>query len=73
MAIMVTVPTPQTRLIALIAASGNRSLGGSTSSSKKRGSGGGAGAAAGVGIAPLAFGDGRGAAPALVAIDADDL
>ena len=68
-----TATTPQKRLIALIAASGNRSLGGSSSPSKKRGSGGGAGAVAGAGITPLAFGDDRGAAPALITIDADDL
>ena len=68
-----TETTPQTRLIALIAASGNRALGGSPSSSKKRRSGGGAGASVGVGIAPRAFGDDRGAAPALVTIGADDL
>ena len=68
-----TATTPQTRLIALIAASGNRALGGSSSSSKKRCSGGGAGAAVGVGIAPRAFGHDRGAAPALVTIDAGDL
>ena len=72
-AMVVMASTPQTRLIALIAASGNRSLGGSSSSSKKRGCAGGAGAAAGAGISPRAFGDDRGAAPALYTIDADDL
>ena len=69
-----TATTPQTRLVALIAASGNRPWGGSSSSSgRKRGSGGGAGAAAGAGIAPLAFSADRGAAPILTTIDADDL
>ena len=68
-----TAPTPQTRLIALIAASGNRSLGGSSSSSGGKKSGGGAGAAAGAGLAPRAFDADRGAAPVLLTIDADDL
>ena len=67
--------TPQTRLIALIAASGNRSSvgGGSGSSGRNRSSGGGAAAAAGVGLAPWAFVADRAASPVLVTIDADDL
>ena len=51
---IVASSTPQARLIALIAASGNRAVGGSSrSSGRKRSSGGGA-AAAGVGLAPRA-------------------
>ena len=64
-------PAPQARLIALIAASGNRSVGGSSSTLSRNKSGG--GGAAGVGLAPRAFGADRAAAPILLTIDADDL
>ena len=63
---------PQTRLVALIAASGNRSLpGGSSSSGKKRGSG--TDSADDARIEPLAFGVGRGVAPILITINADNI
>lgn len=64
----------QARLIALVAASGNRSAGGRSSSSGRKKSGGGTAAATSAGVVPQAFGADRiAAAPALVTIDADDL
>ena len=66
--------TPQSRLVALIAASGKRSMGdGSGSSGRKNSSGGGAAAAAVAGLAPRAFDANRPASPTLMTIDADDL
>ena len=72
-AMVQTATTLQSRLVALIAVSVKRYLGGSSSSSKKRGSGGGAGSAAGGRDRATRVLCGPRAAPVLPAIDAGDL